>query len=244
MENHDKAREVLSYIPKKHYLGNFAAIQISDAYSYEGNNEKAIQNLNTFVEVDDSFEAYLSLGNYHRYEKNWSDAIDNYDHALKLGKKFDKEHIWEVYFNIGIVHERSKNWKLAEKNLKRSLKLSEDQADVLNYLGYSYIDMDQNISEAKVMIEQAMELKPNDPYIVDSLAWYYFKVGKYNEALSLLEFSLDMMPYDPTVNDHYGDVLWKLGNELEARFYWQKVIDLDQENIFEDKVKIKLLKGI
>ena len=71
-----------------------------------------------------------------------------------------------------------------------------------------------------------------------------FKVGKYNEALSLLEFSLDMMPYDPTVNDHYGDVLWKLGNELEARFYWQKVIDLDQENIFEDKVKIKLLKGI
>ena len=105
-----------------------------------------------------------------------------YDHALKLGKKFDKENIWEVYFNIGIVHERSKNWKLAEKNLKRSLKLSEDQADVLNYLGYSYIDMDQNISEAKVMIEQAMELKPNDPYIVDSLAWYYFKVGKYNEA--------------------------------------------------------------
>ena len=104
--------------------------------------------------------------------------------------------------------------------------------------------MDQNISEAKVMIEQAMELKPNDPYIVDSLAWYYFKVGKYNEAMSLLEFSLDMMPYDPTVNDHYGDVLWKLGNELEARFYWQKAIDLDQENIFEDKVKIKLLKGI
>jgi len=244
LENHDKAREVLSYIPKKHYLGNFAAIQISDAYSYEGNNEKAIQNLNTFVEFDDSFEAYLSLGNYHRYEKNWSDAIDNYDYALKLGKKFDKENIWEVYFNIGIVHERSKNWELAEKNLKRSLKLSEDQADVLNYLGYSYIDMDQNISEAKVMIEQAMELKPNDPYIVDSLAWYYFKVGKYNEALSLLEFSLDMMPYDPTVNDHYGDVLWKLGNELEARFYWQKAIDLDQENIFEDKVKIKLLKGI
>ena len=76
------------------------------------------------------------------------------------------------------------------------------------------------------------------------LAWYYFKVGKYNEALSLLEVSLDMMPYDPTVNDHYGDVLWKLGNELEARFYWQKAIDLDQENIFEDKVKIKLLKVI
>ena len=244
IENHDKAREVLSLIPKKHYLGNYAAIEIADSYSYEENNSKAIQRLSAFSKTDESFEIYLSLGNYHRYEKNWLKAIDAYNNALKLGEKFKKNNIWEVYFNIGIVYERSKNWELAEKNFKKALSLSKDQADVLNYLGYSYIDMDENITEAKIMIEKAMELKPNDPYIVDSLAWYYYKVGQYEDSLALLEFSLDMMPYDPTVNDHYGDVQWMLGNELEARFYWQKAIDLDEEKIFEDKIKIKLLKGI
>ena len=110
--------------------------------------------------------------------------------------------------------------------------------------GYSYIDMDQNLSTAKEMIEKAISLKPNDPYIIDSLAWYYYKVGQYEDALSLLEFSIDMMPYDPTVNDHYGDVLWMLGNEIQARYYWKKAIELDIDQPLQEKIHRKLLKGI
>ena len=155
-----------------------------------------------------------------------------------------RDSLWEVYFNIGIVHERTKNWKLAEQNFINALELYEEQPDVLNYLGYSYIDMDQNLSTAKEMIEKAISLKPNDPYIIDSLAWYYYKVGQYEDALSLLEFSIDMMPYDPTVNDHYGDVLWMLGNEIQARYYWKKAIELDIDEPLQEKIHRKLLKGI
>ena len=140
-----------------------------------------------------NFEIYLSLGNFYRYEKDWDNAIKSYRAALDLGEALDKDNLWEVYFNIGIVHERTKNWKLAEQNFINALELYEEQPDVLNYLGYSYIDMDQNLSTAKEMIEKAISLKPNDPYIIDSLAWYYYKVGQYEDALSLLEFSIDMM---------------------------------------------------
>ena len=122
--------------------------------------------------------------------------------------------------------------------------MSSEQADVLNYLAYSYIDKGINLAESKNMIEKALMLKPNDPYIVDSLAWYYYKIGSYEEALSILEFSMETMPYDSTVNDHYGDILWKLGKEIEARYYWKKAINLDKENIYSDNIRSKLLIGI
>ena len=231
-------------IPKTHYLGHFAAIQISETYSYEDESAKAINNLRNFSESEENFEIFLSLGNFYRYEKDWDNAIKSYRAALDLGEALDKDNLWEVYFNIGIVHERTKNWKLAEQNFINALELYEEQPDVLNYLGYSYIDMDQNLSTAKEMIEKAISLKPNDPYIIDSLAWYYYKVGQYEDALSLLEFSIDMMPYDPTVNDHYGDVLWMLGNEIQARYYWKKAIELDIDEPLQEKIRRKLLKGI
>jgi len=243
-QDQDKARDILSLIPKTHYLGHFAAIQISETYSYEDESAKAINNLRNFSESEENFEIFLSLGNFYRYEKDWDNAIKSYRAALDLGEALDKDNLWEVYFNIGIVHERTKNWKLAEQNFINALELYEEQPDVLNYLGYSYIDMDQNLSTAKEMIEKAISLKPNDPYIIDSLAWYYYKVGQYEDALSLLEFSIDMMPYDPTVNDHYGDVLWMLGNEIQARYYWKKAIELDIDEPLQEKIRRKLLKGI
>ena len=133
---------------------------------------------------------------------------------------------------------------MAEVNFTKALNISSEQADVLNYLAYSYIDKGINLAESKNMIEKALMLKPNDPYIVDSLAWYYFKIGEYEEALSILEFSMEIMPYDSTVNDHYGDILWKLGKEIEARYYWNKAINFDKENIYSDNIRSKLLVGI
>ena len=116
--------------------------------------------------------------------------------------------------------------------------------EVYNYLGYSYIDKDINMETAKGMIEKALNQKPSDPYIIDSMAWYYFKTEAYEEAKSLLEYAIDLMPYDPIINEHYGDTLWKSGQNVEARFHWSKVLELDPEEETIADIKIKILKGI
>ena len=239
-----KAQGILRMIPKKHYLGEYAAIQISDLYSQLNEEEKAIKNLVNYNKFNQTFDSLIALGNFYRYEKNWTLALDAYASSLDIALAQDNQNIWEVFFNIGIVHERTDNWNEAERNFNAALSIYEDQPDVLNYLGYSYLDKDLDLNLAKELIEKAMSLKPNDPYIIDSMAWYYFKVGRYEEALSLLDYVIDMMPYDATINDHYADTLWKIGHKLQARYHWERAIELDTEGELKDQIKEKLLIGI
>ena len=124
---------------------------------------------------------------------------------------------------------------------------SSFQPDVLNYLGYTYLDLDiiPKFEDARKMLEEALKQKPDDAYILDSLAWYYFKVGKFNESLQLFEYAILIDPSDPTINDHFGDVLWKIGNEIQARYYWNYVLNLKKtEDNLKKIVKEKLLKGL
>ncbi len=244
LEDYDKSIEVYKEIPTKHYLGEYASIQISNLYSLEDNNKEAIEQLERFLKINKTFDGFLSLGNYYRYDSKWKQAAKAYQKAIDLGSDIDNQNLWEAYFKFGIVNERSDNWNEAENNFLKALELYSDQPDVLNYLGYSYIDMDTNMAVAKGMIEKALQQKPNDPYIVDSMAWYYFKTGDYEEAKSLLEYAIDLMPYDPIINDHYGDALWKLGQNVEARFHWSKALELDPEEETIAGIKIKILKGI
>jgi len=244
LENYDKAIKIFKRIPKKHYLGEYASIQISNLYSLEDNHAKAIKYLSSFLKSKESFDGYLTLGNYYRYESDWSNALNTYKKAINLGIDINDENLWEAYFKVGMVHERNDNWKDAERNFLKALNLYNDQPDVLNYLGYSYIDMDSNLIVAKDMVEKALRQKPNDPYIIDSMAWYYFKTERYQEALSLLEYAIDLIPADPIINEHYGDVLWMIGENSQARFHWQKALKLEPEVETVDNIKIKILKGI
>ena len=244
LEDYDKSIEVYKEIPTKHYLGEYASIQISNLYSLEDNNKEAIEQLERFLKTQKTFDGFLSLGNYYRYESEWKEALEAYKNAIHVGDIFDNPNLWEAFFKAGIVNERSDNWNEAELNFLKALELNSDQPDVLNYLGYSYIDMDINMMVAKEMIETALKQKPNDPYIIDSMAWYYFKTGAYEEAKSLLEYAIDLMPYDPIINDHYGDALWKSGKSVEARFHWSKALELDPEEETIADIKIKILKGI
>jgi len=244
IEDYDKSIKVYKEIPKKHYLGEYASIQISNIYSLENKNEEAIEHLKKFLETKETFDIFLSLGNYYRYDLNWDEAVKTYQEAISLGVDIDNQNLWEAYFKVGIVHERSDNWNEAENNFLKALELYSDQPDVLNYLGYSYIDMDINMLTAKEMIGKSLKQKPNDPYIIDSMAWYYFKIGDYEEAKSLLEYAIDLMPYDPIINEHYGDALWMIGKNMEARFQWSKALELDPEEETIANIKIKILKGI
>ena len=244
LEDYEKSIKIYKEIPTNHYLGEYATIQVSDLYSLEDKNEDAINHLENFLKTRKTFDGLLRLGNYYRYDSKWDDASKVYLKAIDFGLDINDDNLWEAYFKAGIVYERSNKWKEAESYFLKALELYSDQPDVLNYLGYSYIDKDINMETAKGMIEKALNQKPSDPYIIDSMAWYYFKTEAYEEAKSLLEYAIDLMPYDPIINEHYGDTLWKSGQNVEARFHWSKALELDPEEETIADIKIKILKGI
>ena len=151
----------------------------------------------------------------------------------------------EVTDGRGVSYERIGQWDKAEKDLISSLEVNPDQAYVINYLAYSWIEQGVKIKKSLSMLEKANKLKSNDPYIIDSLGWALFKLERYKESKNYLQLALRLMPADPIVNDHYGDVLWKNGNEIQARYYWNYVLNLEKaEKDLKEKVQKKLIKGL
>ena len=151
----------------------------------------------------------------------------------------------EVTDGRGVAFERIGEWEKAEKDLLTSLKSSPDQAYVINYLAYSWIEQGVKIDKSLKMLEKANKLKSNDPYIIDSLGWALFKLKRYKESKNYLQLAVRLMPADPIVNDHYGDVLWKNGNEIQARYYWNYVLNLEKtEKDLKANVKKKLIQGL
>ena len=243
-QDNNKAIKYLMKIPQNHYLNEISTLQIAQYHSVDSDYSKSIDFLKKKTKRKESYNSLLALGNYYRYEKNWDEAINIYDKAINYENKNNDKNLWEAYFRLGISHERNENWNEAEKSFLKSLSLFENQPDVLNYLGYSYIDRNEKLDTAKEMVEIALSQKSNDPYILDSMAWYYFKVGLFDEALSLMEYASLLDPGDPTINEHYGDILWSVGREIEARFFWKKSIDIGLEEGSIEQIKRKILTGI
>ena len=145
----------------------------------------------------------------------------------------------------GVAYERTGDWNKAEKDLLASLDARPDQAYVINYLAYSWIEQGVKIEQSLKMLEKANNLKSKDPYIIDSLGWALFKLKKYKDAKKYLQTAVQLMPADPVVNDHYGDVLWKNGNKIQARYYWKFVLDLKEtKEELKINVKNKLISGL
>jgi Flp pilus assembly protein TadD len=151
---------------------------------------------------------------------------------------------WVMFYFRGICLERAKQWEKAEADLKKALVLFPEQPQVLNYLGYSWIDQGVNLDEGMKMIRRAVEQKPDDGYIVDSLGWAYFRLGNYDDAVKQLERAVELKPEDPTVNDHLGDVYWRIGRTQEARFQWSHARDLKPEPEEIPKIEQKLKSGL
>ena len=154
----------------------------------------------------------------------------------KIINQVEKEHplYAEATDGRGVAYERIGEWDKAEKDLLSSLNANPDQAYVINYLAYSWIEQGIKVKKSLAMLEKANELRSNDPYITDSLGWALYKLKKYKKAKDYLQLAVSLLPADPIVNDHYGDVLWKNGNEIQARYYWNYVLNLEKT---EDKLK-------
>jgi Flp pilus assembly protein TadD len=149
---------------------------------------------------------------------------------------------WRLYFSRGIARERLQRWPEAEADLQRALELAPEQPDVMNYLGYTWIDRGERLQEGLAMVQRAVELRPHSGAIIDSLGWAYFRLGDYTQALEHLERAVELEPADPTLNDHLGDVYWRLDRRIEARFQWQRALTLDPDN--PEAIQAKLANGL
>lgn len=193
--------------------------------------------------TQDDLRTYAGIADVQRTEEKFPEAIGNYSKAIALVKKVDKRH-WLLFYTRGIAYERARKWQESEADLKQSLKLKPDNPSVMNYLAYSWVDRGVNVEEALAMLKQAVAMRPEDGYIVDSLGWAYFKLGRYDDAVKYLEQAILLEPGLAAINDHLGDAYWKVGRQNEARFQWQHALTMKPEKDEEPKIRRKLEVGL
>ena len=220
--------------------------QISRILMEEGNKDqslKLLKNTFTFLPVKSVYEIY----DYAEFLKNNKEFKESIKYYSEIINNISRNHPLypEVTDSRGVAYERVGEWKNAEKDLLDSLSVSPNQAYVINYLAYSWIEQGKKIEKSLRMLEKANKLKSNDPYIIDSLGWALFKLKRYEESKEYLQTAVKLMPADPIVNDHFGDVLWKNGNKLQARYYWNYVLNLEKtEEDLKQKIEQKLIEGL
>jgi tetratricopeptide (TPR) repeat protein len=190
-----------------------------------------------------NYDVLMTLGNVYRSNQEFPAAAETYTKALALVPQPGKDQ-WRAYYYRGIAYEQQKIWDKSEADFRKALSLSPDEPMVLNYLGYAMIERKMNLNEALNMVKKAVELKPNDGYIVDSLGWAYFQLGDYEQAATQIERAVDLNPSDPTIAEHLGDVYWRVGRTLEAKFQWQHAKDNGPEAADLKRVQDKLSNGL
>ena len=208
---------------------------------------KAVEAIEVLIELTrqypNSANGFRTLGNHYRRLEIYDKAEVSYGKAIKLYTA-KGEAGWFLYYVRGITRERLDSWELAEKDFRKALSLNPNQPQVLNYLGYSLIEKNSNLDEALDMIERAVKESPDSGYIVDSLGWGYYKLGRYEKAVPNLERAAELMPVDPIVNDHLGDVYWMVGRKTEAEFQWRRALSFDPEEQDIERIKKKLKVGL
>jgi tetratricopeptide (TPR) repeat protein len=238
------AIKIYERVPPSSPLHRNAAIQMAANLDSLERADDAQKHLEALIKQNpDDLEAIMALGNVLRGHKKFAECANVYSKGIATISKPEKAN-WIVFYFRGICYERSKQWAKAEIDLKKALELFPDQPHVLNYLGYSWIDQGVKLDEGMEMIKKAVQQRPDDGYIVDSLGWAYYRLGNYEEATKQLERAIELKPEDPTINDHLGDAYWRVGRILEAKFQWAHARDLKPDAEELPKIEEKLKSGL
>jgi Flp pilus assembly protein TadD len=209
-----------------------------------GRGDEAASLLDAMAaERPDRSDALVELGDVHRGAERYEQAIAAYGDALTRIGTPQARH-WVILYARAMTYDKLKRWEEAERDLLRANELSPDQPLLLNYLGYSWIDRGVNLERGKAMIQRAVELKPTDGYIIDSLGWALYRMGDFSGAVTNLERAVELKPLDPTINDHLGDAYWQVGREAEARFQWRRALLHAEDGELTAAVNGKLENGL
>jgi Flp pilus assembly protein TadD len=219
-----------------------AAVRLerADLAAQLGHNDEAMRELQR-IEHDypDSPVPAMREGDLLRGQQRFADAIVAYNRAI--GRiRTPQETDWLAFYDRGICYERARQWDKAEADFRHALSLAPDEPFVLNYLGYSWADMGKHLTEARAMIDKAVQRRPNDGAIVDSLGWVMLRQGEVADAVTTLERAVEMEPEDASINGHLGDAYWAAGRKLEAAYQWRRALTFNPEPDDVAKLEAKL----
>ena len=241
---HVLAAETYAGFPPEDPAYVTAEIGRAGALKSQGRTDAAIEALQALARTNGNIpRVHFGLGDLLRSEERFDEAEAAYSAAIDLAKQAGTED-WVLHFYRGICHEQSKDWAAAEADFRKALELNPTQPQVLNYLGYGLVDRGEKLDEALGMIEKAVAGDPDQGYIIDSLAWAYFKLGRYADALEPMEKASLLEPVDPIVTDHLGDVYWMNDRTLEARFQWRRALSFEPSETDKARILRKLEVGL
>ncbi|MQY42362.1 tetratricopeptide repeat protein [Epibacterium sp. SM1969] len=231
LDQYDLAIEAYGSVPADHPEYHAAEIGRADVLRRSGKPDAAIEVLNQLSKAHPNDPTVFSeLGDLFRQQEDYAKAENAYDRALELTAP-ETTGRWLLLYARGISNERQDDWEQAEADFRAALALNPNQPQVLNYLGYSLVEKQTKLDEALAMIERAVEAQPEAGYIVDSLGWVLYRLGRYEEAVGHMETAVELMPVDPVVTDHLGDVYWAVGRFREAEFQWSRALSfIDPED--------------
>ncbi len=245
LDRHDEAVAGYDQLLSDPLHGIVASLARADALASASRIEEALKAYRLLAsDLADSPEPLLRMGNLLRWERRFEESREAYDQAvLRSGEPEARD--WLLYYFRGISNERSGHWEAAEADFQQALKLRPEQPQVLNYLGYSWVDRGENLAEARSMLERAVDLRPQDGYIVDSLGWALYRLGDFEAAVTQLERAVELEPGQAVINDHLGDAYWRVGRKREAIIQWQRTLSLGEDpDIDPAEVELKLRDGL
>jgi len=248
MEQYDLSIAAYKKVPRDHPSYHVAELGRAEVLRRDDRPDAAIEVLDQLVQTyPELADVHVAAGDLYRTQEQYADAVTSYDRAIELLTERDNPQ-WFVHYARAISHERQDNWEEAEADFRRALELNPGHPQVLNYLGYSMVEKGIHFDEALDMIERAVAEQPESGYIVDSLGWALYRLGRYDEAIVHMERAAELMPTDPVINDHLGDVLWAVDRKAEARFQWKRALSLHESDpspdLEPDRVRRKLAVGL
>ena len=244
--NYEKSKIILKNFNKdQDFYYWFRLKKEAHIISKTRNNKEALNFITSkFKKIKNSNNKFIfDMANFYKNTKEYDNAIKYYSQVLKSINE-DTEVKSDLLYRRGGSYERLKDYENADKDLLHSLRINPDDAYVLNYLAYSWLERDYKINEAIKMLEKAYSSKSDDPYIIDSIGWAYYLINDFVKAETFLKRAVELMPDDPIVNDHYGDILWQLDRKIQARYFWSMVLEMeDAEQDLIKKIYNKLIEG-
>ena len=246
-EEFNKVKKILTKFNKKDEFYYWYRIKKEAQIIVEEQDyENAIKFIKVkFNQIDNpNLKMIFDVANFYKNSKNYEKAIEYYSQIIETLDD-QSELKADLFYRRGGSYERLGDYKKADEDLLNSLQINPDDAYVLNYLAYSWLERDYKIDESMEMLKRAYESKSNDPYIIDSIGWAYYLIDDYIEAEKYLKRAVELMPEDPIVNDHYGDILWKLNRKIQARYFWNNVLKFDDtEDSMRNEINIKVIEGL
>ena len=245
-ENYEKSKNVLkSFDKNQDFYYWYRTKKEAQIISKRRSREEALNYISSkFKKIENPNNKFIfDIANFYKNSKKYEKAIEYYSLIINRLDN-DNDVKADLLYRRGGSYERLQDFKNADKDLKQSLKINPNDAYVLNYLAYSWLERDYRIDDAIKMLEKAYEQENNDPYIIDSIGWAYYLINDFSKAEKFLKRAVLLMPDDPIVNDHYGDILWKLDRKMQARYFWSMVLKMeDAEKDLLDEIKNKIING-